>query len=48
MGKQMVWLAIPWLLPTPKRYGTGNKSKNHREPIIPYHREPIIPPNPSD
>jgi hypothetical protein len=46
MGKQMVWLAIPWLLPTLKRSGTGNKSKKHTRSR--YHREPIIPPNPSD
>ena len=24
-GKQMVWLAIPWLLLTLKRFVTGNK-----------------------
>ena len=46
MGKQMVWLAIPWLLRTLKRSGTGNKSKKHIRSR--YHREPIIPPNPSD
>ena len=27
MGKQMVWLAIPWLLLTLKRFVTGNNEK---------------------
>jgi hypothetical protein len=45
MGKQMVWLAIPWLLPMLKRSGTGNKSKKHIRSCD--HRELIIQPNPS-